>query len=130
MSLDAREPCTLADLATDPDLTAALPRADVAKFYGQVARLEAALRARLLADPANAPVSPIEDVLLDMPAAARLLGLPEGKVREMGRRGQLPVVVIGKYRRVSRRALEAFIAGTHRDLDGPRSITLPLVSSI
>jgi len=38
----------------------------------------------------------VEDRLLTMPEAAERLGITEHQAREMGRRGELPVVTVGK----------------------------------
>ena len=100
---------TLVEVST---LSAEAVAAALARLHAeqaQLAALEGALVDRLLA--LQAQPAPAEDELLPMPAAARLLGIPESKAREMGRRGQLPVVAVGKYVRVSRRALAAFMQG-------------------
>jgi excisionase family DNA binding protein len=41
-------------------------------------------------------VPAVEDRLLTMPEAAERLGITEHQAREMGRRGDLPVVTVGK----------------------------------
>lgn len=38
-----------------------------------------------------------EDRLPDMSEVAKVLGVPEGQARELGRRGELPVVQVGRY---------------------------------
>lgn len=107
---------TLDELSQDPQraqaLTAAQVTAALAQVHaaqGQLAAVEGALVDRLMALLAQ-PV-PAEDELVDMPTAAKTLGIPESRARELGRRGQLPTIQVGKYVRVSRRALEAFMAG-------------------
>ena len=55
-------------------------------------------------------VSGASDRLLTMPRAAERLGITEHQAREMGRRGELPVVHVGeRHVRVSARALEEWI---------------------
>lgn len=60
-----------------------------------------ALVARAGTESAPRPTAPGEsDALLTMPEVAETLNIPESKVRELGRRGELPTVTIGKYVRV------------------------------
>ena len=55
-------------------------------------------------------VPAVEDRLLTMPEAAERLGITEHQAREMGRRGDLPVVTVGKrFVRVRVRTLEDWI---------------------
>jgi excisionase family DNA binding protein len=107
---------TLDELSQDPQraqaLTATQVTAALAQLHaaqGQLAALEGTLLDRLLA--LQAQPAPVEDELLPMPAAAKLLGIPESKARELGRRGELETVQVGKYVRVSRRVLKVFMAG-------------------
>ncbi len=107
---------TLDQLAKTPKMAAALSATQVtaalAQLHaeqGRLAALEGTLLDRLLA--LQAQPGPAEDELLDMPAVARRLGIPESRARELGRRGQLPTVQVGKYVRVSRCALEGVMAG-------------------
>jgi excisionase family DNA binding protein len=80
--------------------------------------LVVALAARLaqlgagLAAPAQGPQDPTEerDRLLTMPAVAERLGITEHQAREMGRRGELPVVTVGeRFVRVRAHTLEDWI---------------------
>lgn len=109
---------TIDDLLHDPELARSLNRTELAAAYQHAARLEADLRALLLAAPAEAPSGRPDD-LLDLPAVAQLLGVPKSKVYELARRGDLPVVQIGRYARVRRADLAHWI-DTRR---------LPLVTS-
>ena len=106
---DPQLACTL----TTEQAVAALAEIHVAQ--ARLTNIEGALVTRLLA--LQAQPEPTEDVLLDMRAVARLLGIPESRARELGRRGQLRTVQVGKYVRVSRRALEAFLAGVPPPID-------------
>jgi excisionase family DNA binding protein len=51
--------------------------------------------------------------LLSLPEVAARLRLPKGRVYELARQGRLPAVRIGKYVRVQREQLEAWIAKQH-----------------
>ena len=53
--------------------------------------------------------TPEEDRLLDMEAVAKVLGVPEGQARDMGRRGELPVIHLGRYVRVRASTLSAWL---------------------
>jgi excisionase family DNA binding protein len=89
---------------------------------GDVPALLAALAARLAtlnAAPSAQVKDDVEtedgDVLLTLPQAAERLGVPEHFARELGRRGELPVVHLGdRYVRVRVADLRAFV---HKRLD-------------
>ena len=113
LSLDA--------LIQEPERAATLSRPEVAELYRRVARLEADLRALLLAHPADA--SRVDDTarLLTLPEVAKILTIPKSKAYELARRGELPTVAIpgGKYQRVRPADLDSWIDGH----------ALPLVTS-
>jgi hypothetical protein len=71
-----------------------------------------ALAAGMVAAPAVPPSGSgqAEDRLLDMREVAERLGIPEDRARDLGRRGELLVVTIGKYKRVRLSALAAYVA--------------------
>jgi excisionase family DNA binding protein len=50
------------------------------------------------------------DRLVDMDEVARVLGVPVAHARELGRRGELPVVNVGRYVRVRAGALAEWMA--------------------
>jgi excisionase family DNA binding protein len=50
-----------------------------------------------------------EDRLLAMPEVADQLGIPTDRAYDLGRQGRLPVVTIGKYRRVRQSAVADFL---------------------
>ena len=56
-------------------------------------------------DGSEAPV----DRLMTAQEVARLLGVTPGWVYEQSRRGRLPTVVLGRYRRFRRRTVEEWI---------------------
>ena len=49
--------------------------------------------------------------LLTAGEVAELLAVPESWVREATREGRLPYLALGRYRRYSREAIEAWLAG-------------------
>ena len=90
LSLDA--------LAQEPARVATLSRPEAAKLYRQAARLEADLRALLLTTPAE-PAAPPEE-LLSLDVAATRLGVKKSRLAEAARRGDVAVVMIGRYPRI------------------------------
>ena len=52
----------------------------------------------------------ISERLLTAGEVAELLAVPESWVREATREGRLPHLALGRYRRYSRRAIEAWLA--------------------
>ena len=85
---------------------------DLAALIGDLEAAKAAAWARLAATlDGHASGSPREDRLLSMPQVADRLGITEHQAREIGRRGELPVIHVGeRHVRVSVRALEEWIA--------------------
>lgn len=78
-------------------------------LLGRIGELQERARHRLWATgpQALAQKAP-EDRLIDMHEVARLLSIPVEHAREMGRRGELPTVQIGKYVRVRLPTLEGW----------------------
>jgi excisionase family DNA binding protein len=58
------------------------------------------------------------DELLDAGAVAALLGVPKGWVYEQSRRGTIPTVTLGRYRRYRRSAVEEWVRGLEADATG------------
>ncbi len=78
------------------------------EFIGALARLQAIGLARVMSPPPATPAS--EDRLLEMSQVAERLGIKVELAREMGRRGELPVVYVGERRvRVRESALANWI---------------------
>ena len=95
------------------DLRGLVDAAQESDLLGLIGDLEAAKAAawtRLAAQPKV--ISPGEDHLLSLPDVAKILGVPEDRAYDLARQRRLPVVVIGKYRRVRESALRAFIAAS------------------
>jgi len=79
------------------DLAAVVAAAQPEELPGLIGQLEAAKAAawaRLVAPPSGP--SPADDRLLTLPEAAKVLGITEHQAREMGRRGELPVIQVGE----------------------------------
>jgi excisionase family DNA binding protein len=83
------------------------------QIVGTLAHAHALALSRLTArmpDPIRAP-----DPLLTMPETAKRLGITEHQAREMGRRGELPIVTVGeRFVRVRAAALEGWILRRER----------------
>lgn len=91
-------------------IVAGSPADELPQLIGDLEAAKAAAWARLAAGRAPAPTSGASDRLLTMPRVAERLGITEHQAREMGRRGELPVVHVGeRHVRVSARALEDWI---------------------
>ena len=59
------------------------------------------------------------DELLDAQAVAELLGVPKGWVYEQSRRGSIPTVTLGRYRRYRRAAVEEWVRNLEADAAAP-----------
>ena len=59
---------------------------------------------------APAPAKADADRLVDMEEVARVFGVPVAHARELGRRGELPIVHVGRYVRVRAGALTEWMA--------------------
>ena len=88
-------------------LVAQAPQEELPRLIGQLAQAQAAATARLVAP---APPKADGDRLLDMEAVAAALGVPVSHARELGRRGELPIVHVGRYVRVRAGALSEWMA--------------------
>jgi excisionase family DNA binding protein len=100
-------------------LVAEAPASSLPDLIGALAQAHALALARLVA-PAPERHGP-EDALLAMPEVARRLGVTEYQAREMGRRGELPTILVGERRvRVRAGALEEWIRRREsgRSIDG------------
>jgi hypothetical protein len=111
-----------------PDLVAIAREAateDVPAFLGKVAEAEAVLRLRLMAAAGQTAANQEADRLLTLPEVAAVLGVPKDRAYDLARRSQVPVVTVGKYKRVRLTALWAFIyANEKMGLDASVSVRL------
>lgn len=91
-------------------IVAGSPTEELPRLIGDLEAAKAAAWARLATARGPSAASGASDRLLTMPRAAERLGITEHQAREMGRRGELPVVHVGeRHVRVSARALEEWI---------------------
>jgi excisionase family DNA binding protein len=92
-----------------PDISSivAVPTECIPALLAHLSALQGALTARLLtdrADSARAVDSAAE--LLTAGGLAKILGVPESKVRSEQRAGRIPCVTIGRYKRFRRADVE------------------------
>ena len=103
----------LAEGRADDDWTSAVPVNQIPAVIAQLASVQSRLVERWLSardDRLGSDDRPSES-LLSMTEVAGTLGVPVAYARELGRRGELPVVRVGpKYVRVRRSVLDAWIA--------------------
>jgi excisionase family DNA binding protein len=66
------------------------------------------------------------DELLDAGAVAALLGVPKAWVYEQSRRGAIPTVTLGRYRRYRRDAVEAWVRELEADATAPPGRRAPI----
>ncbi len=64
---------------------------------------------------------PMPESLLTADQVAHLLGVPRSWVYEQSRRGTIPTVTLGRYRRYRREAIEAWLAEIEEGGPGRRS---------
>ncbi len=99
--------------AGDADWPSTVPVGEIPARLAQLAALQSRLAARWLAEHDGRPSnnnSPSGAQLLSMKQVADQLGVPVAYARELGRRGELPVVRVGpKYVRVRQSVLDAWI---------------------
>ena len=99
-------PSALTDLAR---MAAEAPSAELPALVGLLAQAQAVALARLTT-PSAERHNPTDDRLLTMPEVARRLGINESQAREMGRRHELPTIIVGeRHVRVRASALEEWI---------------------
>ena len=99
--------------ARDADWPSTVPVGQIPALLAQLAALQSRLAAKWLAEhdgPPSNSNSPRGEQLLSMKKVADQLGVPVAYARELGRRGELPVVRVGpKYVRVRQSVLDAWI---------------------
>ena len=92
---------------------ASVPVEQIPEAIGDLERLRVRLLVRLVAAhgvPSSSEDGSGHERLLTMKGVAERLGVPEARARELGRRGELPVVRVGpKYVRVRCSVLDAWI---------------------
>jgi excisionase family DNA binding protein len=90
--------------------------AQVSAEQSRLAGLQGALLARLIeTHPEHGDSAVADSGLLSLPEVAKLLAIPVSRAYELARRGGLPAVKVGKYVRVRRSAVDAFIGAGRVD---------------
>jgi hypothetical protein len=101
-------------LLPPPESVDSLPESALPGFLAQLAALQICVASRMqLAQPAGPRAEP-DPHLLDAEAVGRILSVPPEYALEMGRRGALPRVLVGKYVRFRRQDVDDWIK-RHRD---------------
>jgi excisionase family DNA binding protein len=62
----------------------------------------------------DAPMADGDDELMDAEQVAALLGMTVGWVYEQSRRGRIPTITLGRYRRYRRGAIQAWLLSIER----------------
>lgn len=116
---------SLDELAEHPERALALGRAQALGLLARSTIAQSALMARVLAtaETVSAPAVVTASRWLTADEVAGLIGFTEDHVRDLCRRGVIPSVKEGKYRRIPEDGLRAW--QTARRLDGASSVTLP-----
>ncbi len=118
---------------TTPDVLAALAEAirsapvdELPRLAGILAEAQARLALRLAAPTFSGIGRPEEpERLLTLPEVAEILGVPEDRAYDLARRRELPVVTIGRYKRVRASALRAYVGeNEQKALDERLSVSL------
>ncbi len=107
----ARGSLPLAEIMNDPARLGGLTLEALADLRRQAARLLADLDHAVTLKAAEAPMVAEPERLLDASEVAERLNLEVPYVYDLIRRGILPAVQIGKYKRVTLAGLLAFMAG-------------------
>ena len=87
-----------------------LPVEQIPALLVKLAAAQARLQLRLLMHRAQSHRSEESETLLEAKDAADWLGVKEDYVRDLGRRGEIPTVKIGKYVRFERDSIREWIA--------------------
>lgn len=107
------ESCTARSVSEEVAAMAARARPeDLPALIGALEAAKAIALTRLADGTRPRPAGASEDecCLVPLPEVARILGIPEDRAYDLAREGKLPVVTIGKYKRVRKSALRAFVA--------------------
>ena len=100
-----------------------VPVDEIPALLVKLAAAQARLQLRLLMHRARSRRNEESETLLEAKAVADWLGVKEDYVRDLGRRGEIPTVKIGKYVRFERDSIREWIAQQRDSSDcapGPR----------
>lgn len=99
-------------------------RDDLPGISGELERLKGVLLERLVRVPTQVAADSVDDRLLTVQQVAECLGLKEGYIMELARRGEFPSVRMGKYVRFRQSSVWAWVRKHEdSDLDKPLSVT-------
>jgi excisionase family DNA binding protein len=117
----------LGQLLSTPERAENVSHEELPVLLAELTYLQSVLLRRLI-ETAAAPTVRLDepDRLLNMGAVAERLGVPTPYARELGRRGELPTLRIGKYVRVRESALLAWLQQREQALAaGARRVYTP-----
>ena len=95
-----------------------VPVEEIPALLVKLAAAQAGLQVRLLTHRAMDRKIEESETLLESKGVAEWLGVKEDYVRDLGRRGAIPTVKIGKYVRFERGAVREWIARQRESIDG------------
>ena len=96
-----------------------VPVHEIPAILVKLAAAQASLQTKLLMHGVQGRNDGEHETLLEAKDVAEWLGVKEDYVRDLGRRGEIPTVKIGKYVRFDRASIRAWIA-QQRESDGLR----------
>ncbi len=102
---------SLIDVLSDTGILEHISKPEIALLMGELERIRALLFSRLFDPNPSVENSDTHEKLIAVEEAARILNLTEQYVYELMRRGEIPSVRIGKYRRIRQKDLESWISG-------------------
>ena len=100
-----------------------VPIEQIPALLAKLAAAQARLQLRLLMHRAQSSRNEESETLLEAKDVADWLGVKEDYVRDLGRRGEIPTVKIGKYVRFERDSIRDWIA-QQRSIDGATALRL------
>jgi len=95
-----------------------VPVEQIPALLVKLAAAQARLQLRLLMHRAQSSRNEESETLLEAKDVADWLGVKEDYVRDLGRRGEIPTVKIGKYVRFERDSIRKWIAHPRESIDG------------
>jgi excisionase family DNA binding protein len=114
------------DLPDLAELVATTPAEDLPALAGRLREAELLIDLRLRRLTSEQPVAAAQAAssrLLDMAAVSQILGVAEEHARELGRRGELPTIRLGRHVRIRPEDLDAFVAQRRTPVASSRFLT-------
>jgi excisionase family DNA binding protein len=119
---DANDEPEVANKTSHPDakdlVDLDVPVEEIPALLVKLAAAQARLQLRLLMHRAQSSRNEESETLLEAKDVADWLGVKEDYVRDLGRRGEIPTVKIGKYVRFERDSIREWIAQQRESIDG------------